>query len=212
MACAICEKRRPRRFCPGAGGDICTLCCGVEREVTVECPLDCEHLREARRHDRPAAFDPAEAPNRDITVTERFLAEHEELITALSRAVAGSALGIEGAVDNDVREALDALIRTYRTLESGVYYETRPANVFAGRIYTEVNQAAQAFRRAETERLGMSRTRDMDVLGGLVFLQRLEFDRNNGRRRGRAFLDFLRGFYPPPARPEAEARPSLIVP
>ena len=34
----------------------------------------------------------------------------------------------------------------------------------------------------------MSETRDADVLGLLVFLQRLEFDRNNGRK-GRAFVD-----------------------
>jgi hypothetical protein len=41
----------------------------------------------------------------------------------------------------------------------------------------------------------MPRSRDVDVLTTLVFLQRLELDRHNGRRRGRAFLDFLRSFF-----------------
>ena len=38
----------------------------------------------------------------------------------------------------------------------------------------------------------MTKIRDSDVLGVLAFLQRLEIDRNNGRKRGRAYIDFLR--------------------
>ncbi|MSV29886.1 MAG: hypothetical protein EXQ52_14235 [Bryobacterales bacterium] len=36
------------------------------------------------------------------------------------------------------------------------------------------------------------KTRDGDVLAILAFLQRLEIDQNNGRPRGRAFLNYLR--------------------
>ena len=45
MNCAICETRRPRRYCPGVRGEICAICCGTAREVTVDCPLDCPYLR-----------------------------------------------------------------------------------------------------------------------------------------------------------------------
>ena len=58
----------------------------------------------------------------------------------------------------------------------------------------------------------MSRTRDADVFGLLVFLQRVEFDRNNGRRRGRAFVDSLRAFYAGPPAPEPAPSSSLILP
>jgi len=105
-----------------------------------------------------------------------------------------AALGTPGAVDSDVRDALDALIRTHRTLQSGVYYETRPVNALANRIFSETQTNLENFRKSEREETGLSRTRDADVLGVLVFLQRLELDRNNGRPRGRAFLDSLRGF------------------
>jgi hypothetical protein len=104
------------------------------------------------------------------------------------------ALDTPGAVDRDVRDALDALIRTQRTLESGVYYETRPDNALANRIFSATQTGLEEFRKKERENLGMSRTRDGDVLVVLVFLQRLALDRNNGRPRGRAFLDSLRGF------------------
>ena len=53
--------------------------------------------------------------------------------------------------------------------------------------------------------------RDADVLGVLVFLQRLELQHSNGRRKGRAFLDFLRAYLPEPEEQPATAQPSLIL-
>jgi hypothetical protein len=172
-------------------GDICSLCCGQEREVTVDCPLDCVYLQEAHKHEHPEPVNPDDVPNRDIRVTEEFLEEHPELLAAAGRSVLDAALDIPGAADRDVRDALDSLIRTLRTLQSGVYYESRPVNVLASGIYDATQSALEEFRKQEKEQLGMAQTRDTDVLGVLVFLQRLEWDRNNGRPKSRAFLDFL---------------------
>jgi hypothetical protein len=212
MACAICETRRPRRFCPGVRGDICSVCCGTEREVSVDCPFECEYLQESRRHDKGVPIDPATVPNRDIPVTERFVEEHQHLLTFIGNVVAGSALDTPGAVDYDVREALEGLIRTYRTLASGVYYESVPPNPLAAAIYHGVQNALASYREREQQELGMSRTRDADILGILAFLQRVELDRNNGRRRGRAFLDSLRAFYSERDNSPAPAPSSLILP
>jgi hypothetical protein len=210
MTCAICEVRRPKRYCPGVRGEICTLCCGNEREVSVHCPFDCPFLQDARKHDKSSEVDPDKFPNQDIKVTDEFLHENEELLVFLARGIMRAALEAD-AVDNDVREAFEALIRTYRTLQSGVYYETRPQNPLAGAVYAGVQNAVAELRRMEQEQRGVTRTRDAQVLGLLVFLQRLELDRSNGRRLGRAFLDFLRSFFAPAAGEEPVA-PSLIVP
>ena len=213
MACAIWETRRPRRFCPGVRGDICTTCCGTEREVTVSCPLDCEYLREARKHDRTPPIDPAQVPNRDIKVADELLNQNEPLLAFLSMTLTRIASERPELVDFDMREALDALIRTYRTLQSGVYYETRPNNPLAAHIGDVLQAGIAEFRRGETESLGMTKTRDADILGLLVFLQRFELGQNNGRRKGRAFLDALGRIYgdetgsAPPA-----ASSSLILP
>ena len=195
MACAICHIRKPRRFCPGVRGDICTICCGTEREVTVDCPWDCPYLQEARKHERSAPVDPDGFPNQDIRVSEDFLRDHEPLLVATARGLMQAAFDTAGAVDLDVREALDALIRTYRTLQSGVYYETRPDNALANRIRRDTQSAIEEYRGHESERPGMPRSRDSEVLTTLVFLQRMELDRYNGRPRGKAFLDFLRSFF-----------------
>lgn len=210
MACAICQTRRPRRHCPGVPGDICTICCGTCREVTVSCPLDCEYLREARTHEKAPHVDVEQLPDRDIRVSEELLESNRELLELLSRTLVAVALETPGAVDGDVRDALAALVRTYRTLQTGIYYQTLPENAVAAKIFRGVEEAVGAFRQQETSRLGMSRTRDADVLGLLVFLERLEVDRSNGRPRGRAFLDLLRGLQESPGG-ASESSPVVLL-
>ena len=209
MECAICQTRRPRRFCPGVRGEICSLCCGAEREITVDCPLDCEFLREARRHEKTPEPDAADFPNRDIQVSEKLLRDNEELLTFLSVTIFHKAMQVPGVVDRDVLEALDGLIRTYRSLQSGVYYESRPNNLLAGAIFSAVQGALDEYRSGEKEELGMTKTRDADVLGLLIFLQHFALFRDNGRRRGRAFLDALREFHPDPE--PSDSSPSSAI-
>jgi hypothetical protein len=208
MACAICQIRRPRRYCPGVEGEICALCCGTEREVTVHCPFECEFLQESRKREKPSQ-EPANLPNPDIRVSEKDLEQHKALVAFASHHLVKSALSVPGAVDFDVREALEALIRTWRTLQSGIYYENLPQNRLALHLYRAMQQNLQEFRRQEAQ-TGYSKTRDGDVVMVLVFLQRLELDRNNGRLRGRAFLNLLWDFYgAPPKEPDSS---SLILP
>jgi hypothetical protein len=194
--CRICETRRPRRSCPGVGGDICAPCCGAEREVTVDCPFDCEYLIEARRHEKPSAVRPEDIPNSDIRVTEQFLDEHNDLVIASASALFAAAAQAPGAIDYDVREALEALIKTYRTREAGLIYESRPPNPLAAGIQQLFEQQVNDYREASARQAGLTMIRDAEILGVLVFLQRMERQFNNGRRRGRAFLDFLRRFLP----------------
>ncbi|MBI4907035.1 MAG: hypothetical protein HY820_25640 [Acidobacteria bacterium] len=191
MSCRICETRKPRRFCPGLNADICAPCCGTERENTVTCPLDCEYLIEARKHERYDAPDPAALPNKDIRVSEEFLQEHDHLVGFLFEALLDGALKVEGSSDRDLRDTLEALIKTYRTRQSGLIYETRPENPYAGTIQESVNQRIEQFREALTRESGMTTLRDTDILGVLVFLQRIALHWDNKRTRGRSFLSFL---------------------
>ena len=193
MSCAICQTRRPKRFCPGVRGNICTICCGTEREVTVACPLDCEFLRDARLHEKPVSLDEDRVPNADIRITEEFLEKQAPLLTFLVRTLADAALEIPGVVDFDLRDALEALIRTYRTLRSGVYYESLPENALARDVFRSIQRGLGEFRKEQQQNRGVFTIRDADILGILAFLQRMELAKNNGRRRGRAFIDLLCG-------------------
>jgi hypothetical protein len=163
--------------------------------VTVNCPLDCPYLMEARQHEKPPVAAEGTIPNQDVRITEEFLRDHEPLLIFLGAKLLEAAVETAGAVDSDVQEALESLIRTYRTLESGLYYETRPNNLLAAAIHQKSQDAVQELRKELSEK-GSTQIRDAEILGVLVFLERVGLHQKNGRPRGRAFIDYLRAFFP----------------
>lgn len=196
--CAICGKRKPKRYCPGVSGDICTLCCGTEREVTVQCPLPCIYLIESRTHDARREVAPGTLPHMDIQVDEAFLRRNESLMTMVALTMLKTSL-FEGdiLVDTDVRDALAALTQTYRTLQSGLVYEVRPENPLAAKVVSAVQETVVKIR--EYLARDNARLDDRDVLKVLVFFQRMELSQWNGRPKSRGFIHFLGGFVPPDA-------------
>jgi len=209
MKCVICEVRKPRRFCPGVQGEICTLCCGTERENTISCPLDCIYLREARTREKPAELDPATIPFSDIRVPPRLLDERPEIGMMAMASLAVAVASTSGAIDYDVREALDALIRTSKTLQSGLVYDTRPVNPVAAAIYDRLQEGIEKGRKDIAARSGTS-VRDADILAMLVVLHRLEYRYNNGRKRGRAYIDYLVQRFPMRAEANPAASPLIV--
>jgi hypothetical protein len=193
------------------GGDICAVCCGTGREETIMCPLECEYLQQARVHEKPAEVKPEQVPNADIPISDEFLHENAPLLGAAMHAMARAGLDTAGAVDRDVREALDALVRTYRTRESGLYYESRPDNILAAKIQAEAQRAIDDYREQSRRQHGISMVRDADVLGILVFLERVALHMDNGRSHSRAFLHFLHA-NTAAGQPPAPGAPSLIIP
>jgi len=151
-------------------------------------------------HDRPVAISEDDLPNKDIRVSEDFIRKQEHVVMWLANALA-RVMEARRSVDGDAREGLESLIKTYRTLESGLIYETRPPNPYAAEIQEALKQTVDELRKRLAENSGMQTLRDADVLGALVFLQRLELQHNNGRRRGRAFVDFLRAYFPAQTQP-----------
>jgi hypothetical protein len=195
--CAICGTRKPKRHCPGLNADICSICCGTEREQSVDCPIGCDYLREAHRHEKPPALDPSTLPNQDIRVPESFLQEHEWLLVLIGSSIADGAQITPGTTDYDIREGMETLIRTYRGLESGLIVEDRPSNLFASNIFGAVQERISDLRKRIAEADATSKLEDSTILAILVFLQRLEYSNNNGRKRSRAFFDFLMQFHVP---------------
>jgi hypothetical protein len=190
MACPICQQRKAKRACPAKGEPICSLCCGREREQTIACPFDCTYLQDARAKEG-AALDPADMPYKDVRLEDRFLDDHVGLVETVARSILIAALETPGALDSDAREALDAAIQTQRTLEGGIYYETRPDSSFARTIVGAIQAGVEGYRNGQADELGVARTTDADVLKTLVFLLRLAKHRDNGRAKARGFLHLL---------------------
>jgi hypothetical protein len=172
--------------------------------MTISCPLDCEYLAEARKHEKPVPFDGKTLPNADVQVSEEFLHEQNLLVAATGQLLFQAANETPDAIDLDVREALDALIRTCRTADSGLIYQTRPQNPIAAGIQERFQAGLEALRESAAEKTGLHNIRDRDVLGVLVFWERMGLQWNNGRRRGRAFISTLARLADLPAMGEAE--------
>jgi hypothetical protein len=211
MVCPVCNQRKGKRFCPAKAAKICTTCCASEREITIDCPFECPHLKESRPREHKGQIDEGHFPYKEIRIGETFLRDHEELLLLSGRTIVTAALATPKSTDRDTREALDALIQTYKTLSSGIYYETRPDSVYAREIMGRIQEGLRELQETETQQAGFRRTRDEDVLHMLVFLYRMALDRDNGRSRGKAFLDFMRQHFQPPAE-TAASTPSLIIP
>lgn len=209
ILCKICGKRRAKRACSAVGGDICNICCGEQREVSLTCPLDCEYLQEAHRHEKALPVPEENISHPDVLVTEEFIAQQEELLLFCMYSLLQAALRTSGAYDADVLAALEALIQTHRTLDSGLVYETRSENSIAAAIQRSFSASLADYQKLRQERETLSPVRNSDILATLVFLHRVGQQNQNGRPRGRMYLDLLNQMTPD-TRVEERA-PSIIL-
>ena len=207
MSCILCTTRKSRRPCPAAQGDICPQCCAEQREEKLDCPLSCEFLRESRKHEKYVEVPKSATPHPEVKLGEDFLSRNDLLMQFLSVAVRDAALSTAGATDADVREAVDAVIQTLKTADSGLIYETRSANPFAASIQEKINTQIAELKRQIGERSAGATLRDKDMLGIMVFIARVSISLNNGKRKGRSFLAMLLERFPAPKSSEGQKTP-----
>jgi len=193
VTCPICRKRKPKRFCPAKAETICAVCCGTEREVTIDCPSDCSYLVASRSYDLDRReIDWSKVPFPETKIPASFVVAHEKLLLALSYAICLQARDDRQVVDADVLAALQALAETHRTLSAGLYYEKPPDYRVQRELYEKLKATVEDFKKVEVQQAGVSSARDAEIRDAVVFLAQLGATRTNGRARSRAYLDFLR--------------------
>jgi hypothetical protein len=212
MACPVCGKRPPKRFCPAMGERICAICCGSGREVTIDCPPGCSYLVAAHKyeaeHQKPLSA--ADFPYKDVQFPVEFVYERWPVVAGIAGTILRFQTEHRDTHDGAVRSALEALAETYRTLGTGILYERPPDAPIARSLYEHINQFLQDFQEQEADRAGFPSLKDTEVFQLLVFLLRLLKQETNGRPLSRAFLAFLRERFPLPAAEKESSR--IIVP
>jgi hypothetical protein len=197
LICPICQKRKAKRLCPARAESICTICCGTEREVTIDCPSDCAYLIDSREHDTTRReIDWSKLPFADTRIPISFAEAHGPLLLALDYGICRFARGDRSTVDADVLAAVQALAESYRTLSSGIYYEQPPNHARQRGIYAALKAAIEDFRKEEAKRATVTTTRDNEIRDALIFICQLGATSTNGRPLGRAYLDLLRSQFP----------------
>ena len=211
MACPICEKRKEARFCPAKGEKICAVCCGTEREVTIDCPVDCAYLAAAHRYeDQHQREVPADTPFLEERLPADTLHTHQQLMSALAFTVAKACMAQPTATDPDALAALRTLAETYKTRISGIYYEKVPEIPVQRELYTALTAFLEDVKQKQAEG-GHAALKNQDIFHVSVFLFRMGLLRSNRRPRSRRFVEFLRGQFPQAEELKRE-EPRIIVP
>ena len=111
MFCPICNKRKAERFCPAKDEKICAVCCGTEREVTIDCPVDCSYLIAAHRYElkQNKPLSVSEVPFPDLEIPRDLIHLNRSLVSGLAFAILKCASENPSANDVDVLVALQAL-------------------------------------------------------------------------------------------------------
>jgi hypothetical protein len=198
VSCPICKKRKPERFCPAKGEKICAVCCGTEREVTIDCPADCAYLLAAHRYEArtPKTFLPEEVPFSDVEFSQDLAYERRPVVSGLAFTILKFAAENPTLTDGDAIAALRALAETYRTLGSGILYEKPPDAPLPHGLYAALAKFIAEAKQQDTQQAGFTTLKDSEIFFLLVFLFRVGLSRTNGRPRSRIYLEFLRLQFP----------------
>ena len=205
--CPLCSQRAAKRHCPAKGAKICSICCGTKREVEIDCPGDCVHLRKGRSFEsaREHRHDPRHSTRQ---FNQQLLYRNTAAINALAHAILEERVRAPGMVDQDVRDALDAVRATMKTLSSGIHYDTLPEGSVASiGLYRRIKPVLEQLMQPQG--LTVDALRVSDIAELLDFLLVTAESRSSGRPRSRQYLDWLASVTPEPPR---EAASQIIVP
>ena len=212
MTYPICQKRKAARFCPAKGEQICAICCGQEREVTIDCPVDCLHLLAAHRYEaeHPRTLPP-DTPLLDVDLPSDLVDTQQQLMAALAFTIAKFCASQRDVTDPDILAGLQALAETYKTLRTGIYYEKPPAARLPHELYAALTAFIAEAKQQQAERTGFSTLKDSEIFFLLVFLYRMGLLHTNGRPRSRRYTEFLRSQFPDAKELQRE-EPRLVIP
>jgi hypothetical protein len=190
---------------------ICPQCCGEKRVLEIDCPESCEYLKigrtreanqESARYFR--ARDPIEHQQR-----ARILENFEPVIVDLQTLIAVERQSSRDLTDADVAEALDCLLKTLRTEDRGVIYETTSDNLRAEGLRRQFSGLIESYRYpkdGDRQRIHLKDAVDcLEMMRGVV-ASHLEAGPSS-----LSFVDFLARCLPRSAR-VGPSQPSIIIP
>ena len=188
--CPLCQARKAKRFCPAKQARICPVCCGKKREVEIDCPADCVYLHSGREYERTRRTRLGAGGQLTSRLWDRaFQSRNMELLTGLWTTIHQSRSESPALVDADVREALERLLQTYRTLEGGIYYDHVPDTLTQKVLYGSLKSLLD--QRRKPEDLSASTPKTGDVLDCLQLSLEMANLSEPSRPRSREFLDRL---------------------
>jgi hypothetical protein len=187
--CPLCSERPAKRYCPAKETHICSVCCGTKREVEIECPAACPHLQVGRAYEsekRPV--DPTLSA-RIQNLGEDFVRRFSWVMDVLCTEVLVEYRTSQWLLDSDVIEAYKALGQSFKTLDSGIYYDSLPENAVQRSLYSRLKGTLEKLMLPDAGR--PTPLRASDVVNVMDFLVFVASANSNPRPKSRQYLHFL---------------------
>jgi len=187
--CPLCSERPAKRYCPAKETQICSVCCGTKREVEIDCPATCVHLQSGRAYEsdkRPV--DPT-LNLRIQSLGEDFVRNYSWLMDILCTEVLAEYRTSQWLLDNDVLEVYKALGSSFKTLDSGIYYDSLPESAIQRSLYSRLKGTLEKLMRPDAAR--PTPLRASDVVNAMDFLVLVASVNSSLRPKSRQYLHFL---------------------
>ena len=213
MKCPLCDRRKAKRPCPAKNAHICAQCCGEKRVLEINCPESCEYLqlgrqREAEEHAKILRLLSPQNHDRH----RRVMAAYQDSLARIEYSIGRERMLNRDLTDQDVLEAVDILLETYRTEDKGILYEKKSENLRVEPMRRELRAVIEALRNPEGDNdQGIVRTEKprmqlSSIIECLEFVQAVIKAYQEKRGAGLDYVDLLARVIP-----RAEKKPSSII-
>lgn len=214
MKCVVCDQKKAKRFCPAKNGLICAQCCGEKRVFEVDCPESCGYLKSGREREMEEFYKHLRSSDAGAyPMMEQILARHQDAVAQLEYMLARERLSDRNLTDNDVVQAINVLLGTYRTEDKGVLYEKTSEDLRVEALRRELRKVIESLRNPEGQESrgivdpGTSRMLLSEAIECLEFIRSIAESYLKDRRSSSGYVDFLARLFP-----REEKRSSIVMP
>jgi hypothetical protein len=182
--------RPGKRYCPAKQVQICAVCCGMKREVEIDCPTSCTYLQASRSYEAEKRLPDPQLVAKVRKYNGDFLDRYSAILDALSAAVVEERMSSPWLVDNDVIDVYRCLAATTRTLSSGIYYESLPDGPIRVSLFRRLKAVLDQLMQPDPggARSVLKVTEALDILDFLTLAAEAH---SNVRPKSRQYLDWL---------------------
>ena len=208
MKCVVCDQRKGKRSCPAKNSMICAQCCGEKRILEINCPESCEYLKIGRNHEAEVERSRLR-PSDPITqqLYTRVIGQFQGIISHLEYVLARERQTSRDLTDDAVAEALDLILKTYRTEENGIIYESVSSNLRVDIVRRHLKEVMDSYRKPTETREEFIQLQDaIDCLSLVRDLVASHLQTGTA-----SYVDFLARAIPRGSELESPG-PSLIIP
>ncbi len=210
MKCLLCDKRKPKRYCPAKRTSICTVCCGEKRGVEINCPLDCQYYVEGlKQHQQKMMQQRIKKEGAGSYVRKAELYKHNpELFAHLEKGFVAIFRADKHLTNKDLVTGLDLAMKTIETEKKGLLYQHQSGNTYADEISNHTLSIISEYK--DNSEMGANRiSLDCGIKVVKEFLDEATFYMENDINP-KSYLIHLMRYHPEEEAP-AQAETKLII-